>query len=86
MYDTLLELSVLSQKLQARSITLLRAELLLKRTIRVIHSFKESPGEKYGEALEAKESGVYRSIPLIRNTKLKSISPGQFLQGLVNNL
>ncbi|XP_056127435.1 E3 SUMO-protein ligase KIAA1586-like [Rhinichthys klamathensis goyatoka] len=86
MYDTLHELSVLSQELQARSITLLRAEHLLKRTIRVIHSFKESPGEKYGEALEAKESGVYRCIALKRNTKLKSINPGQFLQSLMNNL
>ncbi|XP_051575723.1 zinc finger protein 862-like [Myxocyprinus asiaticus] len=83
---TLHELSVLSQELQAHSITLLRAQHLLKRTIRVIHSFKESPGEKYGEALEAKESGVYRSIALKRNTKLKSVNPGQFLQSLVNNL
>jgi len=40
MYYTLHELSVLSQELQARSITLLRAEHLLKRTIRVIHSLK----------------------------------------------
>ncbi len=86
MYDTLHELSMLSQELQARSVTLLRAEHLLKRTIRVIHSFRESPGEKYSQALEAKESGVYRSIALKRNAKLKPINPGQFLQSLVNNL
>lgn len=50
------------------------------------HTFIESPGEKYGEALEAKESGVYRSIALKRNRKLKSINPGQFLQSFVKNL
>ncbi|XP_041845659.1 E3 SUMO-protein ligase KIAA1586-like [Melanotaenia boesemani] len=86
MYDTLHELSVLSQELQSRSITLLRAEHLLKRSIRVIQSFKESPGEKYSEALEAKQTGEYRSITLKTNAKLKSINPGQFLQSLVNNL
>ncbi|CAL8290633.1 unnamed protein product [Arctogadus glacialis] len=32
-------------ELQSRSITLLRAEHLLKRSIRVIQSFKESPGQ-----------------------------------------
>ncbi|CAB1353758.1 unnamed protein product [Coregonus sp. 'balchen'] len=86
MYDTLHELSLLSQELQSRSITLLRAEHLLKRSIRVIQSFKESPGEKYSEALEAKQTGEYRSIALKTNAKLKSINPGQFLQSLVNNL
>ncbi|CAB1322803.1 unnamed protein product, partial [Coregonus sp. 'balchen'] len=86
MYDTLHELSLLSQELQSRSITLLGAEHLLKRSIRVIQSFKESPGEKYSEALEAKQTGEYRSIALKTNAKLKSINPGQFLQSLVNNL
>ncbi len=33
MYDTLHELSMMSQELQARSVTLLRAEHLLKRSI-----------------------------------------------------
>ena len=86
MYDTLHELSLLSQELQSRSITLLRAEHLLKRSIRVIQSFKESPGEKYSEALEAKKTGEYRSTTLKTMAKLKSINPGQFLQSLVNNL
>ena len=86
MYDTLHELSLLSQELQSRSITLLRAEHLLKRSIRVIQSFKESPGEKYSEALEAKKTGEYRSTTLKTMAKLRSINPGQFLQSLVNNL
>ncbi len=77
---------MLSQELQPRSVTLLRAEHLLKRKIRVIHSFRESPGEKYSQALEVKESGVYRSIALKINAKLKPINPGPFLQSLVNYL
>ncbi|XP_051782557.1 E3 SUMO-protein ligase KIAA1586-like [Erpetoichthys calabaricus] len=87
MYDTLHELSILSQELQARPVTLLRADHLLKCTIRVIHSFKESPGQKYSEALEAKDRGMlYRSVALKQNVKLISIHPRQFLQSIVNNL
>lgn len=86
MYDTVHELSLLTHELQSRSITLLRAEHLLKRSIRVIQSFKESPGEKYSEALEAKKTGEYRFTALKTISKLKSINPGQFLQSLVNNL
>ncbi|XP_039618182.1 E3 SUMO-protein ligase KIAA1586-like [Polypterus senegalus] len=86
MYDTLHELSLLSQELQARSVTLLRADHLLKCTLRVIHSFKESPGQKYSEALEAEARGRYRSVALKQNAKLTSIHPRQFLQSIVNNL
>ncbi|CAB1347389.1 unnamed protein product [Coregonus sp. 'balchen'] len=85
-HESLIELQELNGELQSRSITLLGAEHLLKRSIRVIQSFKESPGEKYSEALEAKQTGEYRSIALKTNAKLKSINPGQFLQSLVNNL
>ena len=52
MYDTLHELSVLSQELRSSSITLLRADHLLECLIRVIQSFKESPSEKYSEPFE----------------------------------
>lgn len=76
MCDTVHELSLLTHELQSRSITLLRAEHLLKRSIRVIQSFKESPGEKYSEALEAKKTGEYRSTALKTISKLKSINPG----------
>lgn len=86
MYDTLHELRLLSQELQSHSITQFRAEHLLKHTIRVIQSFKESPGEKYSEALEAKKTGKNRSTALKTIAKLRSINPGQFLQSLVNNL
>ncbi|KAM3624962.1 uncharacterized protein V6R79_004366 [Siganus canaliculatus] len=77
MYDTLHELSLLSQELQSRSITLLRAEHLLKGSIRVIQSCKESPGVKYSEALEAKKTAEYRSTALKTSAKPKSINPGR---------
>lgn len=86
MYDALSELSSLSQQLQSQSMTLLRAEHLLKRTIRVLKSFKESPGEKYTAAVEAKTSGHFGTIFLKSNPKLISINPNQFLQSLANNL
>ncbi|KAK0133590.1 E3 SUMO-protein ligase KIAA1586 [Merluccius polli] len=86
MYDALSELGNLSQQLQAHSVTLLRAEKLLKRTIRVLASFKDSPGEKLEEALAAQTLGHLGSVPLESNGKLTRINPKQFLQSLINNL
>jgi len=45
MYDLLQEISMLSNKLQLRRITLTKAEQSIKRTIRIIESFKQEPGE-----------------------------------------
>ncbi|UYV77289.1 hypothetical protein LAZ67_15000351 [Cordylochernes scorpioides] len=56
MYDTLQEMSMLSLELQSRTTTLQKAEHIIKRTIRVIESFKTSPGEKSLLALEAAEN------------------------------
>jgi len=44
MYDLLQELSMLSNELQLRTITLSKAEQSIKRTIRIIESFKQEPG------------------------------------------
>jgi len=86
MYDALSELANLSQQLQAHSITLLRADQLLKRTIRVLASFKDTPGEKSEEALTAQGLGHFGSVPLESNAKLTSINAKQFLQSLINNM
>lgn len=86
MYDALSELSSLSQQLQSQSMTLLRAEHLLKRTICVLTSIKESPGEKNTEAAKAKTSGHFSTVLLKSNPKLISINPNQFFQSLANNL
>ncbi|KAB5579163.1 hypothetical protein PHYPO_G00191960 [Pangasianodon hypophthalmus] len=86
MYDALSELANLSQELQAHSITLLRADHLLKRTIRVLASFKDPPGEKSEKALTAQALGHFASVPLESNAKLTTINAKQFLQSLINNL
>lgn len=86
MYDALSELANLSQQLQAHSITLLRADQLLKRTIRVLASFKDTPGEKSEEALTAHALGHFGSVPLESNSKLTPINGKQFLQSLINNM
>ncbi|XP_073672010.1 E3 SUMO-protein ligase KIAA1586-like [Paramisgurnus dabryanus] len=86
MYDALSELANLSEQLQAHSVTLLRADQLLKCTIRVLTSFKDMPGEKLEEALTAQSLGRFRSVPLESNGKLTPINAKQFLQSLINNM
>lgn len=83
MYDALSELTNLSQQLQAHSITLLRADQLLKRTIRVLALFKE---EKSEDSLTAQALGHFGSVPLESNAKLTQINAKQFLQSLINNM
>jgi hypothetical protein len=50
LYDVLHELTSLSLGLQKRPVTLPQAEQLIKRTIRVLMTFKEQPEEKLEEA------------------------------------
>ena len=86
MHDVLSELSNLSQQLQAHSVTLLKADEFLRRTIRVLASFKDSPGEKSEEASQAQTSGHFGSVSLESNSKLTPINAKQFLQSLINNM
>uniref|UniRef100_H3AXD6 DUF4371 domain-containing protein n=1 Tax=Latimeria chalumnae TaxID=7897 RepID=H3AXD6_LATCH len=86
MYDVLYELANLSQELQAHSMTIPRTEHLVKRTTRVLASFKDSPGDKCEEALKAKDLGEFKSITLKPNPKLNCINVGQLLQNPVNNI
>ncbi|XP_051793984.1 E3 SUMO-protein ligase KIAA1586-like [Acanthochromis polyacanthus] len=86
MYDVLSELSNLSQQLQAHSVTLLKADEFLRRTIRGLVSFKNSPGEKSEEALQAQASGHFGTVSLHSNAKFSPINAKQFLQSLINNM
>ncbi len=65
---------------------LLRADHLLKRTIRVLASFKDTPGEKYEKAMTAQALGHFASVTLESNAKLTQINAKQFLQSLIYNL
>jgi hypothetical protein len=86
MYDVLLELSNLSQELQSRSMTIPRSAVLISRSIRVLQTFKETPGEKLEEALHAKESLELHGVTLKSNIKMRSLNRGQFIQSLVDNM
>lgn len=86
MYDILQELSVLSTELQLRPITLPRAEHLMKRTIRIIESFKENPGEKAQQALIANKELKFKNIVLIPHAKIIPINKNQFIQSMVDRI
>jgi hypothetical protein len=86
MFDILQELSLLSLSLQKKSMTLNHADRLVKRTIRVIASFKDTPGERVAEALTAVERMEFQGVTLSNHTKLVSINKQQFIQSVVDNL
>jgi hypothetical protein len=86
MYDILQELSSLSLQLQKRSMTLAKADAEIKRSIRVLLSFKENPGDKLEEALRCKEAGCYSKTNLIPNPKMKCIPRNQLIQSLADNM
>jgi hypothetical protein len=58
---------MLSNELQTQLTPLSRAERLIKRTTRMIESFKDEPGEKTQLALEAKKYSVYQQVPVVSN-------------------
>lgn len=86
MFDILQELSLLSLSLQKKSMTLNHADRLVKRTIRVIASFKDTPGERVAEALTAVERMEFQGVTLSNHTKLVSINKQQLIQSVVDNL
>lgn len=86
MCDVLSELSYLSKELQSHKITMLYADQLIKRTIRVIESFKTKDGDYTSKAKEAKKNMIFRNIILTSNQKLKNINQNQFLTSICNNL
>lgn len=86
MCDILIELSYLSNQLQSHAITLLQADQFIKRTIRVVESFKSKDGEHISEAKVAQINMVFKTITLTNNQKLICINPNQFITSACNNL
>ena len=86
MCDVLLELSTLSLRLQDQKITLLEADHDIKRTIRVIESFKNNSGTHMKEAENAKNEMVFKNIKLTTNSKIVPINRKQFITSICNNL
>jgi hypothetical protein len=86
MCDILKELSYLSNQLQSHTVTLLQADQLIKRTIRVLESFKTKDGEHVSVAKEAQIIMLFKTISLTNNQKLICINPSQFITSVCNNL
>lgn len=86
MYDVLHELSNLSLELQKTNTTLPDAEATIKRTIRVLATFKEQPGEMLEIALKACKNLLFSSVPLVSNAKIQTINHNQFIQSLLDNM
>lgn len=86
MYDVLFELSTLSQELQNRSMTLPRSLVLIKRTIRVLQTFKSQPGERMEEARKANHAFILRDVRLKSNPKIRALPCAQFLQSIIDNI
>jgi len=86
MYDVLQLLSMLWNKLQSRTITLPKAEQSIKRTIRIIESFKQEPGEYTQIALNTKSKLLFNEIELVPNKKIVAINQNQFIRSIVDRM
>lgn len=80
------ELSMLSNKLQSRTITLPKAEQSIKRTIRIIESFKQKPGEYTQIVLNVKSKLLFNDIELVPDKKIFDINHNQFIQSIVDRM
>ena len=67
MIDILQEISLLSNALQARSLTLKKAEQLIKRTIKAFEMLKESKGTYEREIDVRAASDAFKDIHFVEN-------------------
>ncbi len=87
-YDVLSELSMLSRMLQSRDMNVSKANHEISRTIRILESMKENPGEKtleINEVVEDPEENVFCGVGLTITGKGK-VNKNQFLQALVDRM
>ena len=66
--------------------TIPNAENHIKRTIHVLHTFKDQPGAKLEEVLKGKEAGMFVTVPLKSNPKVFQIKRQQFMQSLKESM
>lgn len=85
-YDALVELSDLSLLLQRRKMTIPKADKRIQRTIRVMESLINSPGQYTEEAVCAAERKSFKDVKLQNNLKICVINQGQFYRSLAENL
>ena len=70
MIDILQEISLLSNALQARSLTLTKAEQLIKRTIKAFEMLKESKGTYEKQVDVRAASDAFNDINFVENNKV----------------
>ena len=86
MHDALYELSNLSLLLQERGTSVVYADKLIRRSIRVLETMIEKAGIKTREAKDAAEKLMFHGITLAKNDKLITVNAKQFFTSLVNNM
>ncbi len=83
MYDVSGELSILSQVLKNRDTTILKAGQEIRRTIRILSSFKERSGEETAEVSEIiNREANFHNVPIQKSQK-ENINQNQLLQSLI---
>lgn len=73
MCDVLLELSNLSLNLQNQKINLMEANLNIKRSIRILESFKDNIGDHMKEVDVANNDMIFKNVKLINYSKIVPI-------------
>lgn len=86
MHDALVELSELSLALQRQDMTLPDADAHIKRTIKVLESMCDLPGEFMKESSKVIADKQFQNIELHNFSKVVQINPSQFFRSLVSNL
>lgn len=86
MYDILAELSLLSESLQSRKMTVVYADKIIRRSIQFFEALKDKPGAKCLEVKRAAIEGSFCGVPVIENSKMSAINNQQLLSSIINNL
>lgn len=86
MCDVLYELSTLSLALQSKDITLINADLKIKRSIRIIESFKYKNGDHMEEFKKDLSNMLFKNVKLTSYSKIISINSDQFITSICVNL
>ncbi|XP_076041919.1 E3 SUMO-protein ligase KIAA1586-like [Oratosquilla oratoria] len=86
MIDILQEISLPSNALQARSLTLTKAEQLIKRTIKAFEMLKESKATYEKEIDVGAASDAFKDIHFVENNKVVSLPRQKHLEAVIENM
>ncbi|XP_076049684.1 E3 SUMO-protein ligase KIAA1586-like [Oratosquilla oratoria] len=86
MIDILQEISLLSNALQARSLTLKKAEQLIKRTIKAFEMLKENKGTYETKIDVRATSDAFKDIHFVENNKVINLPRQKLLETVIENM